>query len=360
MSQFQCPEFNDLPADVLQDFLDTLDDLVNDIQSCIATLDRDPENQDAIHQLFRAFHTLKGNCDMVLLTPFVALTHKLEEIISELRHAQAAYSPAYGKVFNAAINTIAELIHELAQHQTANSELLLQTSQFAEQIQASEGQARQHLMAKAIYALTGENISNASLDEAEPDPQRQKLEFFRFLANQLDEVTSYRQNRTAQVLDLALALNTQLDTAVDETQLTAAVYLHDIGMALIPSDIFSKSTPLTQREITRMRQHVYVGAGILQNMPGWEQAAQMVVEHHEHYNGDGYPTGKSGDALSIGAGLIAIADTFYALINARPDRSDKKSLISAVTVINSHSGSQFHPAYVQAFNQVIRRHYLGK
>lgn len=146
---------------------------------------------------------------------------------------------------------------------------------------------------------------------------------------------------------------------VDHDQLTAAVYLHDIGMSLIPSEILNKPSKLSNEEFELIKNHIEMGATMLEKIPGWQEAAKMVRQHHEKYNGSGYPEGLSKDGIHPGAMIIALADTFYAVTNERADRSYKKSLFSAVTLINGESGGQFNPRFVEAFNETVRRHYIA-
>jgi len=84
----------------------------------------------------------------------------------------------------------------------------------------------------------------------------------------------------------------------------------------------------------------------------------MVKQHHEKYDGSGYPGGLHGADIHPGAMIIALADTFYAVTHARADRSYKKSLFSAVSLINGQSGEQFDPGFVEHFNATIRRLYV--
>jgi HD-GYP domain-containing protein (c-di-GMP phosphodiesterase class II) len=186
------------------------------------------------------------------------------------------------------------------------------------------------------------------------------LAFFRRLALQLDDLGIHKQGRTDSILELCLSTNRDLEQPVDVDQLTAAVYLHDLGMSLVPVTILNKPSKLTEEEFRAIRNHVDMGAEILKRMNGWEEAASMVSQHHERFDGKGYPKGLANDEIHRGAMLIALADTFYSITNVRADRNHKKSLFSAVTKINGESGTQFDPTYVEAFNETVRSHYVSQ
>ena len=101
------------------------------------------------------------------------------------------------------------------------------------------------------------------------------------------------------------------------------------------------------------------GASLLRNIGGWDDAALMVEQHHERFDGSGYPNGIKGDEIESGAMLISLADTYFAITNERSDRSYKRTLFSAVTLINGESGRQFSSNFVEMFNVTIRKLYIN-
>lgn len=80
----------------------------------------------------------------------------------------------------------------------------------------------------------------------------------------------------------------------------------------------------------------------------------MVLDHHESYDGTGYPNRLSGEQIHPGARILAIVDTFCSITTERSDRSYKKSLLSAISEINANIEVQFDPKLVNAFNDVVR------
>ncbi len=104
-----------------------------------------------------------------------------------------------------------------------------------------------------------------------------------------------------------------------------------------------------------MYAHPGWGGDWLRRVPGWESAAEMVLAHHEHEDGQGYPRRLRGEAIVPGAKILAILDAYYAMIHQRADRAHKRSILRAVTEINACAGSQFSPEWVGVFNQVIRQ-----
>jgi len=138
---------------------------------------------------------------------------------------------------------------------------------------------------------------------------------------------------------------------IDEEQIMKikrGALLHDIGKIGIPDVILQKAGSLTDAERGIIRQHTAIGYGILKNIPFLQEEAEMVYQHHENYDGNGYPRRLSGNTITFGARLFAVVDTFDAL---RSDRVYRKaiSLKDAVAEIKRCSGTQFDPAIVEVF-----------
>lgn len=124
--------------------------------------------------------------------------------------------------------------------------------------------------------------------------------------------------------------------------------LHDIGKIGIADAILLKPGALNENEWLEMRTHPEKGHRIVAQIPGMEEAAEIVLSHEEHFDGTGYPRGLRGQQIPLGARLFALIDTLDAMTS---DRSYRKALSfdQARAEIVSMSGTQFDPAAVQAF-----------
>jgi putative nucleotidyltransferase with HDIG domain len=129
--------------------------------------------------------------------------------------------------------------------------------------------------------------------------------------------------------------------------------LHDIGKIGIPDAILQKTGPLTDAERDVIRQHTVIGYGILKNIPFLQEEAEMLYQHHENYDGTGYPRGLKDNAITFGARLFAVVDTFDAL---RSNRAYRKavSLEEAMAEIKRCSGTQFDPEIVKVFSSCYK------
>jgi len=127
--------------------------------------------------------------------------------------------------------------------------------------------------------------------------------------------------------------------------------LHDIGKIGVPDGILLKRGALTEDEWAHMRRHVEYGAQILRGIDFLEGATQIVSQHHERYDGSGYPHRMEGDQICLGARIFAVADAVDAMTSDRPYRAGR-SFDDAADELIRCSGAHFDPTVVQAFAQV--------
>jgi len=138
-----------------------------------------------------------------------------------------------------------------------------------------------------------------------------------------------------------------------------ASMLHDVGNITVADRILSKPGPLAEDERQVMRQHAALGSSILnracrtvEGLNYLELGAEIARSHHENFDGSGYPDGLKGEAIPLAARIVAVADTFDALISERPYRP-AWSHEAAVAEIQALAGTRFDPAVVDAFLKVV-------
>src|SRR5207253_9092341 len=124
---------------------------------------------------------------------------------------------------------------------------------------------------------------------------------------------------------------------------------HDIGKIGIPDRILGKPAALTADELRVMQTHAPIGAEILSRVALLHgEGLNVVRNHHERWDGSGYPDGLAGDAIPLGARIFALADTLDAMTSDRPYRS-ARSWDTAIAEIDAQTGRQFDPQVVEAF-----------
>ncbi|MGH9325591.1 MAG: HD domain-containing phosphohydrolase [Terriglobia bacterium] len=137
----------------------------------------------------------------------------------------------------------------------------------------------------------------------------------------------------------------------DQRDIVRAALLHDIGKIGIPDEILLKPERLTPGEESVMRSHVMIGYTILKHVDHLGPVAEIVLSHHEWFNGGGYPRGLRGEQIPLGARIFAVADTLDAMTTDRPYRQ-AVSLEKALEEIKSESAKQFDPVVVEAFSSI--------
>ncbi|MEP6916056.1 MAG: HD domain-containing phosphohydrolase, partial [Acidobacteriota bacterium] len=134
-------------------------------------------------------------------------------------------------------------------------------------------------------------------------------------------------------------------TEADVQAVRTAALLHDIGNMAVPEHILSKPDKLTPEEFERVKIHPRVGAEILRNVPFGAPVSELVLSHHERWDGLGYPAGLRGEAIPIGARILAIADCYSTLQTIRPYRP-ARSAAEAIAVLREYAGTSFDPSLV--------------
>ncbi|PYR56323.1 MAG: hypothetical protein DMF91_22180 [Acidobacteria bacterium] len=125
-----------------------------------------------------------------------------------------------------------------------------------------------------------------------------------------------------------------------------AALLHDVGNMAVPEHILSKPEALTPEEFERVKIHPRVGAEILRNVPFGAPVSELVLCHHERWDGLGYPAGLRGEDIPVGARILAIADCYSTLQADRPYRP-ARSEEAAIAVLREHAGTAFDPTLVE-------------
>ena len=133
-----------------------------------------------------------------------------------------------------------------------------------------------------------------------------------------------------------------------------AAPMHDIGMIGIPDHILMKEGKLTPEEWEVMKSHTLIGAKIIGTHTSklLMTARAIALEHHEKWDGSGYPKGLKGNAIDLNARIVAVADVFDALTSKRPYKNPWR-VAKAVAHINNEAGIHFDPKVVEAFNDSI-------
>jgi HD-GYP domain-containing protein (c-di-GMP phosphodiesterase class II) len=151
------------------------------------------------------------------------------------------------------------------------------------------------------------------------------------------------------VKEYALLGGASLSLTPEEFEtLEYAANLHDIGKIAIDACILNKPEALSESEVNIIREHPVIGATLLKKIQFLGKAGELVLHHHERYDGKGYPAGLKGESIPLGARIIAVADSFDTMTT---DRSYRPAMTvdQAISEIYGCSGTQFCPTAIAAF-----------
>ncbi len=170
----------------------------------------------------------------------------------------------------------------------------------------------------------------------------------------VNEHDSYTGGHSGRVARLAQDLGRVVGMDRDQQLFVKrAALVHDVGKISIPDALLKKKTPLTDEELHLLRLHPIMGASILSRMPGMDPLIPVVLHHHEHWDGRGYPSGLKEIEIPLESRMIAVTDAFDALTSKGPGGSNLR-VEDALTELRRCSGTQFDPMLVDAMHDAYR------
>lgn len=174
------------------------------------------------------------------------------------------------------------------------------------------------------------------------------------LIKALEAKDLYTQGHSERVCRLVSQIISKMVLEEDEKkEILRAAKLHDIGKIGIKDEILNKPGRLTEEEFAQIMDHPIIGYEIIKKIKNMENIAKIIRHHHERYDGNGYPDGLKGEEIPLGSRIIAVADSFDAMISKRSYR-DAFTVAQAVKEIKQNSGKQFDPQVVSSFMYAIQ------
>ncbi|HWW17357.1 MAG TPA: diguanylate cyclase [Candidatus Saccharimonadales bacterium] len=210
---------------------------------------------------------------------------------------------------------------------------------------------------ESLATTEGANAGAAGTVPAAQGPQalpQAVLDTVTSLAFAIDAKDHYTQGHSQKVSAYAALIAEALglsDLEIEEVRLGGV--LHDIGKVAIPENILNKNGPLNPQEWETMKSHVTFGAKILEPLTPVARIREMVLHHHEFFDGSGYPNALAGDEIPLGARIIAVADAYDTITS---DRTYKKARVAAeaLTELQRCANGQFDAKVVEAFLRMMK------
>jgi putative two-component system response regulator len=198
--------------------------------------------------------------------------------------------------------------------------------------------------------------STRNLTRLYEDLRETYMRTIKALAHAIDARDHYTYSHSDNVTRYAELIARQMGLEMREIEnIKDACQLHDLGKIGVHDNILSKPSALTPEEFAEIKLHSEKGAQILEPLNFMEAVIDIVKHHHERWDGKGYPDGLLGEAIPLGARIMTVADSYDAMVSARPYRKVGLLKKEAVEEIKRHSGAQFDPKVVEAFLKVFEQ-----
>ncbi|WDC84862.1 HD-GYP domain-containing protein [Caloramator sp. mosi_1] len=188
--------------------------------------------------------------------------------------------------------------------------------------------------------------------------EEQQIEVLKSFLKIVQLKDSYTEGHSSRVAEYATLIAKEMNLPENQIKtIYTAGLLHDIGKILVPTEILNKNGPLTQDELSIISKHPIYGYEIVTSLNILKDVAPLIRYHHERYDEakegfSGYPKERFGEEIPLGARILAVADSFDAMITDRPYRKGM-SIEKAVKILKEESGKQFDAKVVNAFLRII-------
>jgi putative nucleotidyltransferase with HDIG domain len=173
------------------------------------------------------------------------------------------------------------------------------------------------------------------------------------LITALEARNKYAKGHSLRVMDHAAGIARQLKLDQDTIKvIKPAAILHDIGYIGVRDEVFLKKGNLTAKELEEIRRHPKIGSAIVKSIASLQEVGTIVLQHHERFDGNGYPGGLKGQEIHGGARILAVADAFDDMTSEAPDHQ-AVSINEALKELRNGAGARFDKTCVDAFLQYI-------
>lgn len=196
--------------------------------------------------------------------------------------------------------------------------------------------------------------STKNLTKLYEDLKETYMRTIKALAHAIDARDHYTFSHSDNVTRYAEMIAKQMNIDMSYVEdIKDACQLHDLGKIGVHDSVLSKPGLLSPEEFEEIKLHSQKGAQILEPLKFLERVIDIVRHHHERWDGKGYPDGLKGEQIPLGARVMAVADSYDAMVSARPYRKVGLSKQEAIEEVKKNSGVQFDPKVVEAFLKIV-------
>jgi putative nucleotidyltransferase with HDIG domain len=200
---------------------------------------------------------------------------------------------------------------------------------------------------KNLEQLVKERTSN--LQQALLVIKKGHLDSVKVLAGAIDAKDPYTRGHSDRVRKMSMRIAMKMGFSEEKLEnLVFGALLHDIGKIGIRDEVLQKKGPLSPEEYQYVQQHPLIGVKIIEGVDSFKDKISMIRNHHEHFDGSGYPDGLMGETIPLEARIIAVSDAFDAMTSLRPHRK-AMPVEDVILEMGKGKGKQFDPQILEIF-----------
>ena len=348
MSDNVFEDFQALDEEILTDFFASIEENKDTIEDMVESIEQVGLSDEKFIEIFRHLHSFKGNLNVCFLDPLVPVIHHLESIMRRVRDKELPYNLSFGTLVLDTVENVYNFMCSISKKQEVDMNNI---GEWVNVLLHLERCTSDNFEAECLK-MNGQEAPQVDHEHDDADSP-EIFQLFSTFASLIDKLGHFKHAHSRRQAKLALAMNLQLNKPCDDTQLLAAVYMHNFGMAFIPHEFFDASGNTSDRQ-QLVQRALDTTLKLMNLFPEWAEATKMIEQHMANFDGTGYPNHLEGDNIHIGSKMIAILDKFLSQTHAVEQQHRRKTLFSAVSEINQLQGSHFDPEIVEVFNAVVR------
>lgn len=361
MTQDITAPFQGLNDELKTEFYSSFKEAMDELDNCLSTLNC-RYDEEVVNEMFRAVHSVKGNCHMVFLDPIADVCHKLEDIVHQIRKGEYLYTPAQGEFMTFVFARLEQLIADVISGNGLSekgTEVLLKG---VAQVYDASNDVRDLVIQNTLDSFSGllssgNDLSDKVLERL--DQQKllgsfDELEFMRGIALHTQSKSIQHKGDRDKLLALCLKVNEFMPKPVDRSQLTAAFHFQVVGGRFISSPVFDVTPDSQKWERDKAQEQLELSAGFLRLGDRWLEAAEMILQSFERYDGGGLQ-GLKADDINNGSMVLSLIRYYQQVFHKLSKSNRAKIAVSkSLSRINSDKGYRFSPEAVEALNQLAR------
>jgi len=368
---------SDLDEDLLMDFLDTVYYEQGRIEQIMMSLrpvagEASDDVKQSFSYMISYINNIEAFCGQILMVPMEHYVAALSNLGRSINSGKLNFSAPVKELISLILDDVVAAAEDMVNLRCIDAERLVNNQQMIAVILSMPP----HMIEEAVtglipdfikqidpsYSVEAEVVQTEIRQEKKATREKfeidHDLETYEHFARLLDDRRPAWNGRYKALIGMALLINKQLKNPVDEKQLKAAILTHDLPMAFYSDEVLLKSGKLTAEEIMLIEEHPILAYELLKTSDKWDVASEIAHQHHERYDGQGYPSGLKGEEICLGARILPIVDVYYAYTHSGTNKLMSRTELRGLAEINRRAGSQFDPGLMGAFNTVVSTHYL--